>query len=249
MRKLALVTVLAPLALGLAACKDGGGESPAALTGQPIAKIAPPAGKTWAEVTAVSAEGGFQMGNPDAPIKLIEYGALSCSHCADFSEQGAAALRDEFVASGRVQFELRLFMNNALDVPAALLATCGTPEAVVARSDQFWAWQKTMFANLQTNQAQLQAAESLPPGQSFAAIAKAAGMDTFFAARGVAGDQAGMCLADTNKATALVQATTKWGQEHKITGTPTFFLNGSKLEVNTWPMIRVELERAGARDK
>lgn len=247
MRRILISGLAITLALGLAACKgETGGE--AAVTGEPIAKIAPPAGKTWAEVTSVTPEGGYTMGNPDAPIKLLEFGALSCSHCAEFSEKGAATLRDEFVASGRVQFELRLFMNNALDVPAALLTTCGSTDAVIARADQFWGWQKTMFTNLQAaDQAKMQAISSLQPPQSFAAFADVAGMDDFFAGRGVAAEQAKTCLADTNKATALVQSTDKWGKEMGITGTPTFFLNGKKLEVNTWEAIKAELERAGAR--
>ena len=28
---------------------------------------------------------GFEIGNPDAPITIIEYRSLTCSHCADFS--------------------------------------------------------------------------------------------------------------------------------------------------------------------
>jgi protein-disulfide isomerase len=247
MRSFATLSLILPLALSLAACK---GESTTAdgVTGKPIAMIAAPAGKTWADTQAVSPEGGFQIGNPKAPIKLIEYGALSCSHCAEFSEKGAAQLREEFVNSGRVQYELRLFMLNALDVPAALLATCGSQEAVIARSDQFWAWQKQMFANLQqAGEAEFQAAGTLPPEQRFATLARLGGMDAFFAGRGVAADQAKACLADVNKATALVQATDKAGKEMNVTGTPTFFLNGKKLEVNTWEAVRAELERAGAR--
>lgn len=247
MRRILISGLAITLALGLAACKDKSGDE-AAVTGEPIAKIAPPAGKTWAEVTSVTPDGGYTMGNPDAPIKLLEFGALSCSHCAEFSEKGSATLRDEFVASGRVQYELRFFMLNALDVPAVLLATCGSQEAVIARSDQFWAWQKNMFANLQSaDQAQMQAISSMQPPQSFAALANVSGMSEFFAGRGVAADQAKTCLADSAKATALVQATDKAGKEMGITGTPTFFLNGKKLEVNTWEAIKAELERAGAR--
>lgn len=247
MRSFATLSLILPLALGLAACKSETGGAEGA-TGEPIAKIAAPAGKAWADTLAVSADGGFQMGNPNAPIKLIEYGALSCSHCADFSEKGAAQLRDEFVNSGRVQFELRLFMLNALDVPAALLATCGSQEAVIARSDQFWAWQKQMFANLQqAGEAEFQAAGALPPEQRFAALARIGGMDTFFAGRGVAADQAKACLADVNKATALVEATNKATKEMQVTGTPTFFINGKKLEGNTWEVVKADLERAGAR--
>ncbi|MGH6786931.1 MAG: thioredoxin domain-containing protein [Novosphingobium sp.] len=246
-RRLGMIAMLAPLALGLAACgkgDDGGG----AVTGEPIAKIAPPAGKAWGETVAVTADGGYLMGNPDAPIKLVEYGALSCSHCAEFSETGSAELRDSFVASGRVSWELRYYMLNALDVPATLLATCGATDAVLPLSEQFWAWQPTMFENLQkADPAQLQAASSLPAGQQFAAMARLGGMDTFFASRGIAAEQGQACLADTAKATALAAQRDKASKDMGITGTPTFFVNGRKLEVNTWKLVKADLERAGAR--
>jgi protein-disulfide isomerase len=244
--RLFLTLALAPLAL--AACKSEPasptGEAP---KGEAIAAVAPPAGKAWTEVVEVTADGGYKMGNPNAPIKLMEYGALSCSHCAEFSETGSKELLADFVASGKVSYELRFFMLNALDVPATLLATCGAPEAVIPLADQFWAFQKTMFDNLQTNQAQLQAAGELPPQQRFGAIAKVGGMDQFFASRGIAQAQGAACLADINKATVLANATNKATSEMGVTGTPTFFLNGTKIEGNTWPVVKLALQNAGAR--
>lgn len=247
--RLFLTLAVAPLALGLAACKQEAtapaGDAP---KGEAIAAVAAPAGKAWTDVVEVTADGGYRVGNPNAPVKLMEFASLSCSHCADFSEQGSAELLGQFVASGRVSYELRFFMLNALDMPATLLATCGAPEAAIPLADQFWAFQKTMFSNLQAGgEAQLQAAGQLPPDQRFAAIAKLGGMDTFFAARGIPQAQAATCLADVNKATALVNATNKAGQEMGITGTPTFFLNGVKLEGNTWDKVKGALQTAGAR--
>ncbi len=247
MRRSVLFLAALPLALGIAACKQDGAATGEVPSGAPVAKVAAPAGKTWAETVSVSPDGGYVMGNPNAPIKLIEYGALSCSHCAEFSEAGSAELRDAFVNSGRVSFELRLFMLNALDVPAALLATCGPTESVIPVSDQFWAWQKDMFTTLQGNQAAYEAAATMQPAQRFAAIAKAGGMDTFFAARGIAADQANTCLANVDKAGQLMAATDKAGRDMGVSGTPTFFLNGVKVEGNTWAVVKAALEKAGAR--
>jgi protein-disulfide isomerase len=245
MRRFALVLAL-PLMLGLAACKNDTAAT-GAPSGEPVAKVAAPAGKTWAETVSVSPDGGYVMGNPKAPIKLIEYGALSCSHCAEFSETGSAELRDDFVNSGRVSYELRYFMLNAIDVPAALLATCGPVEAVIPVSDQFWAWQKDMFTALQANQAMYESASTMQPAQRFATIAKAGGMDTFFAARGIAADQASACLANVDKAGQLMAATDKAGRDMGVSGTPTFFLNGVKVDGNTWPVVKDALQKAGAR--
>lgn len=247
LRTLAMASLALPLALGLAACGKSEDGAVTGLSGQPIAKIAAPAGKNWAETFAVTPEGGYRMGNPEAPIKLVEFGALSCSHCAEFAEKSSAELRDNFIASGRVSYEVRFYMLNALDIPATLLATCGSTEATLPLAEQFWGAQKDMFASLQSNQAMLEAASNLPPAQRFAAVAKAGAMDSFFAARGIAADQASACLADTAKATKLVDATNAASEQYKITGTPTFLINGTKVEMNTWEMIKPELERLGAR--
>ncbi|MBN8501170.1 MAG: thioredoxin domain-containing protein [Sphingomonadales bacterium] len=248
--RLLFILAAAPLALGLAACKQE--ATPAAGTeapqGEPVAAVPAPAGKAWTDVVEVTADGGYKMGNPNAPIRLMEYGALSCSHCAEFSEAASKELLGSYVASGKVSYELRFFMLNALDIPATLLATCGSPEAVIPLADQFWGFQKTMFSNLKASgEAQLQAAGSLPPNQRFGAIAKLGGMDTFFASRGISQAQGAACLADLNKATALANGTNKAQTELGVGGTPTFFVNGAKLDANTWDKVKAALERAGAR--
>ena len=245
-----LFLLAAPLALATTACgkKDEGTATAPTEAAAPVAPIAPPAGKSWSETVTVTPEGGYLLGNPDAPIKLVEFGALSCSHCAEFSEKSFAPLRDNYVASGRVSYELRFFMLNALDVPATLLATCGAPEATIPLGEQFWGWQKTMFENLQNaGDQQFQAASALPPAQRFTAIAKLGGMDQFFAQRGISADQGVACLADQAKAEKFVQQTTEASKQYDVTGTPTFLLNGNKVPANTWEDVEKLLQAAGAR--
>ncbi|HUQ13752.1 MAG TPA: thioredoxin domain-containing protein [Novosphingobium sp.] len=237
------------LSLSLAACDKGTSDGAAPTeSATPIAKIAAPAGKSWAETVAVTPEGGYLMGNPAAPIKLIEFGALSCSHCAEFAEKAAAKLRDEYVASGRVSYELRLFMLNPYDVPAAMLATCGAPEAVIPLSEQFWAWQPNLFTNLQNaGEARLQAIGNLPAEQRYAPLAQVGGMTEFFAARGIAADQATACLSNSAKATELANQTQQAVEKYNVQGTPTFRLNGADLGTVGWEQLEPMLQKAGAR--
>ncbi|WP_404479867.1 thioredoxin domain-containing protein [Novosphingobium sp. BL-52-GroH] len=246
-RLIALGLVAAPLALGLAACgkKD---ETASPTSGEPIAKIAAPAGKSWADTVEKTADGGYRIGNPEAPIKLIEYGALSCSHCAEFAKESFTKLRDDYVASGRVSYELRYFMLNVFDVPASLLATCGSTEAVIPLSEQFWAWQPTMFQNMQNaDKAKLTALESLPKEKQIGAVAEVSGMTEFFASRGIARDQANACLADTAKAKTLADQTQKGTDEFNISGTPTFIINGNNVGSMAWKELEAKLQQAGAR--
>lgn len=246
-RHLALGMFALPLALGLAACGNKAEDGTPA-SSEPIAKIAPPAGKAWADMVEKTAEGGYRMGNPEAPIKLVEYGALSCSHCAEFAKESFDKLRNDYIASGRVSYELRYFMLNPYDVPASLLATCGSTEAVIPLSEQFWAWQPHMFENLQSaGEAQLKAIGDMPKEQQIGALADVAGMTQFFSSRGIARDQAKTCLADTAKAKALAAGTEKASDEYNVTGTPTFIINGSTIGSMGWSELENKLRQAGAR--
>ena len=245
-RRLALAAALAPLALGLAACgKEEAGTS--SLSGEKIAPIAAPAGKAWADTVTKTAEGGYRMGNPDAPIKLVEYGSLTCSHCAEFAHEASAELRNTFIASGRVSYEFRNFVRDPIDITAAQLTRCGAPESYFPLTEQVFAAQADIFKKAQEAGPALEAAAALPPAQRGMALAKAMGLDQFFAARGIATDQAAACLAKAEDAQALAQMASSQGEEFDITGTPTFLINGSKVEENSWKLLKAKLETLGAR--
>ena len=243
-RRLSLAVLAAPLALGLAACSEEAEEG--APVGEPIAAIAAPAGTSWVETAAVTPEGGYVIGNPDAPLKLVEYASHTCHVCADFSKQGAAGM-DEYVATGVVSYEIRNLIRDPIDLSIALLARCGSPEAFHPLANQVWGAFDDLMATVQANGAALQQAQQAPPAQRFQAIAQAAGVLDFFAARGISRDQAMQCLADTDKAQQIATASQTQGDELKITGTPTFFLNGSRLEPTSWAALEPLLQQAGAR--
>ncbi len=246
LRRLTFALIAAPLALGLAACGSEKAED-AATSGAPLAKVAAPAGKVWSDVVVTTPEGGYRMGNPDAPIKLIEFGSLTCSHCAEFSEKGSAQLRDNFVASGRVSFEFRNFIRDAIDVTAAQLTRCGAPESFFALTEQAFANQPDMLAKAQAAGEKLQAATELPENTRGIAIAQSVGLIDFFAARGIAKDQAAACLANSASATQLAKRTADQAKEFEITATPTFLINAQKADVGNWDEVKARLESLGAR--
>lgn len=240
-------TLLAPLALGLAACGDGdatGGN----LSGDPIAKIAPPEGQAWSDIVEKTPEGGYRMGNPDAPIKLVEFASLTCPHCAHFSEESTPELREQFVDSGRVSYEFRNFILNPLDLTMAMIVRCGATESFFGLTEQVMSNQPELLGNWDSApEAVKQQASDLQPPARFQAIAQAMKLQDFFAARGIAADQTKTCLADTGSAEKIVGMTSKQSEDYDITGTPTFLINGRKSEGNQWAPIKAELEKMGAR--
>lgn len=238
----------APLALALAAC--GGGTEEAgetSLEGEAIAAIPAPDGQSWLEVASKTEQGGFVIGNPDAPLKLVEYASHTCGHCATFSETGSAPLQENYVDTGRVSYEIRPMLRDPIDVTIDAIIQCGTPESFHALSDQAWANLEEFYETLQANESVYQSAVSGPPEGRFVGIAQAAGMIDFFAARGISADQARTCLADVDTIQAIAKKSSEMASEDSVTGTPTFFLNGQRIDGNVWAVVEPTLQRAGAR--
>jgi protein-disulfide isomerase len=235
---------LAPLML--AACDDAATADGAA-NGEPIPAIAPPAGAQWADTVTVTPEGGYQIGNPDAPLKLVEYASHTCGACAGFAATGKPVLKDKYVSTGVVSFELRNLVRDPIDLSIATLVRCGAKENMQPLSDQAWASLEEIFGAVQANQSLYEAAANQPVNQRFVSIAQAAGLIDFFAARGLSADQSRACLADTAKVQAIADASNQQSEDLKITGTPSFLLNGKKLDVTQWAQLEPLLRNAGAR--
>lgn len=244
--RLPFAAALLPLALGLAACGKQDGAAPA--SGDKIAPIAAPAGKAWADTVSKTADGGYLMGNPNAPIKLIEYGSLSCPHCAKFAQDGYDELVNQFVGSGRVSYEFRSFAIHPQDVPLTVLAQCGEPEAFFPLIHQIYTNFDALNAPLGNPEVQKKAnaTSQIAPPQRFVALAEALGYSEFFAQRGISLDQGKACLLNPANAKAVADNAQKYG-DSGITGTPSLVVNGAKVESTEWAETRKALQAAGAR--
>jgi protein-disulfide isomerase len=247
MTKTLRFALAAPLALALAACGDSAEDSEAAIQGEAIAAIPAPEGSSWLEVASKTDEGGFLVGNPDAPLKLVEFASHTCGACAYFSETGSAPLQNDYVETGVVSYEIRPLLRDPLDVTISTLAQCGSPESFHALSDQAWASLQQFSQNLQTNGAAYEAAMQAQPEQRFLGLAQAAGLIDFFAARGLSADQARACLSDADNITKIADISREASNEANVSATPTFFLNGRRLEENQWQGLEPILQAAGAR--
>ena len=241
------LAIAAPLALVLAAC--GGDAADGDLEGDVIAAIDAPEGTQWLDTVTVSEDGqGFIVGNPDAPLKLTEYASHTCSACAYFAQNGKEPLK-EYVKTGVVSFEQREVFLNPYDAVIATMVQCGEPAQVQALSDEFWQNFQSAMNTLQSNPDGVQAAGALPPEQRFVALAQATGLIDFFAARGISADQARTCLADIEKIQAMDELVKARAAEVPVEGTPTFVLNGRKLDALQWEDVEAALQRAGARSE
>ena len=243
-RRLVFALCAMPLVLGLAACKEETAEGPP--KGEPIAPVAAPAGQSWVETAAETPEGGFVIGNPNAPLKLVEYASHTCHVCAAFSQEGAAPM-DKYVETGVVSYEIRNLIRDPVDLTISLLARCSGPAAFHPIANQVWQNFDALMNTVQTNAAAIQQVAQVPMAQRFQAIGQASGLLDFFAARGISNDQAMQCLADSAKAEQIAARSQTQSDELQITGTPTFFLNGQRVEPTSWAGLEPILQAAGAR--
>lgn len=244
-RNLFKLSLAAPLALALAAC---GGEEGDTESADAIAAIPAPDGTNWGTTVTVSEKDGYIVGNPEAPIKLIEYASHTCGGCAQFSATAKESI-SEYVATGVVSFEQRNLVRDPIDLTIATLVRCGAKEQMQVLSDQAWANLQQTFAAVQQNGAAYEAAGNMPTEQRFIQIAQAAGLIDFFAARGLSADQQRACLADTAKVEAIANNSSAQAEEFGINSTPTFILNGRKLEAVGWADLEPMIQRAGARQE
>ncbi|MEM7703018.1 MAG: thioredoxin domain-containing protein [Pseudomonadota bacterium] len=238
------IALAAPLAL--AACSSGD-DVEGGVSGEPIAAIPAPEGTTWLTTVTPTEDGlGTITGNPDAPLKVAEYASHTCGACANFAVNGKPGLK-EYIETGVVSFEQREVFLNTFDVVIASLATCGPVERTQILSDEVWTNLQPVMQGLQANQQGVQAAAQLPMDQRFVRLGEVTGLIDFFAARGLSADQARTCLADVEKIEALEKGSSEKAIEVDVLGTPTFTLNGRKVEASQWGQLEPILQNAGAR--
>lgn len=201
----------------------------APLAAAPAKPAAAPAVRDWTKVI-VATPSGFLVGNPQAKVKLVEYGSFTCPHCGHFQKEGVPVLKAKYIATGKVSFEFRSFVRNGADYAASLLAACDvTAPKQSANVDLLFANQENWikpFAELDdANAARI---ATLPKDKQIAALGKTAGLVDWMAPRGLAPAKAERCLAD-KAATDKLTATLKSAVENdKIDGTPGFLINGAR---------------------
>lgn len=200
--------------------------------------------RDWTKTVVATPAGGFQMGNPNARVKLVEYGSLTCSHCADFSDASATPL-SALVRSGKVSFEFRNYVLNGVDLAASLVARCGGPDRFFPVVGKMFSSQKQWVGKISgMSQAQQDKLKTLSRAEQLAGIVDLGGLTQLAAGSGITPQMAKKCLADETSLQRLAEmheAAAKLG----IEGTPTFFINGSRVHAHNWAELAPLIRKAG----
>ena len=74
------------------------------------------------ELMAANALPDIVEGNASAPITIVEYASMTCSHCAAFHHDVLPELKKNFIETGKIKFILREFPLDPLATAAFMLA-------------------------------------------------------------------------------------------------------------------------------
>ena len=208
-------------------------------------KPAPAPAKTdWNSKVVRTPLDSHLLGNPDAPVKLVEYISYTCPHCAHFEAESDAQLRIGFIAPGKGSIEVRSFVRDPIDLTVALLTHCGPASKFFSNHSAFLRHQTTWMAPLASLTEAQKARWSNPDfAARTRAIASDLGLYSLMEARGYDRPAIDRCLGDKALAERLAQHTKDATEKDFVTGTPSFVLNGLPLSgTYSWAALKPQVE-------
>jgi protein-disulfide isomerase len=202
-----------------------------------------PSATDWTRVVTATPEGGFRMGNPNASVKLVEYGSITCPHCALLATEGSAALQQQYVKTGRVSWEYRPYMIFPTDPGLFMLLRCQGPSSFFLTTDRLYADQRKWAGKLQSlPRERIRQLQAMAPKARIAALVEATGTAAYF--RGLSPARIKACLADERSLNQLI-AMTEQASKAGVASTPTLLINGGKAEAGEWAELEPLLKAAG----
>jgi protein-disulfide isomerase len=156
-------------------------------------------------VETSAAEPGEQiLGNPNAPVTLIEYASLTCPHCAQFHTEVLPDLKERYIATGKVRMIYRDFPLDERALMAAALAHCAGP-------DRYFGFLDVLF----------ETQSSWAGAEDYLGALKKLGK-----LGGMSDEQMDQCLADDELTNRILQTRLEGQNEHHVSSTPTLVING-----------------------
>jgi len=156
---------------------------------------APAANKIWADRA---------LGKADAPVTIVEYASLTCSHCGDFHRDTFEKLKETYIDTGKVRLIFRDFPLDGLSLQAAAIARCMPEESyfpfigVLYKNQQKWI-------------------SSADPIKSLTQYAQLGGLSE---------EKAKSCMENKDLLDGIVAGRTTGQQDFGIEATPSFVFNG-----------------------
>ena len=168
-----------------------------------VGAAAPPpkAGAQELDVAAV----GYVLGDPAAPVEVVEFGDFACSACAEFWRETWPSAQRDLVQTGRVSWRhVPFLLGFDRGDEGANAAECA------AEQGRFWPMHDRLF------ESQAEWTRIRRPEQAFMSYAEAIGLDV---------GRFEECYED-ERGEERTRAANRAAREARVRGTPTFFVNG-----------------------
>ena len=147
------------------------------------------------------------LGDPDAPVTLIEYASFTCPHCAAFHANVYPDLKADYIDTGKVKFIVREVYFDRPGLWAGIVARCGGGEAYFSIIDMIYAQQRQWT----------QAGDPQAVVGALRTIAKTVG---------VSDAELDACLTDAAHAEAMYATFVENADADGVSSTPSFVLDG-----------------------
>ena len=147
------------------------------------------------------------LGDPNAPVAIIEYASFTCPHCKNFHEGTFQKLKQNYINTGKVKFILRDVYFDRYGLWAAMIARCDNSNRFYGIVDEIFRKQSEWTDG----------AENIDIANNLRKIGLAAGMDS---------EKISVCLNDGDMAQALVDVYQTNVERDQISSTPSFLING-----------------------
>jgi protein-disulfide isomerase len=144
------------------------------------------------------------LGDPQAPVTIIEYASLTCPHCAQFHTEVLPELKERYIVPGKVRLIYRDFPLDQRALTAAALAHCAGP-------DRYFSFLDVLF---QTQASWAQADDHI------AALKRLGKLG------GLSEEQMDACLADQELTDGILRIRLEGQNQHDISSTPTLIIDG-----------------------
>jgi protein-disulfide isomerase len=157
--------------------------------------------------SGVSAAAERAIGDPSAPVTVIEYASVGCPHCAEWAKTVFPAFKKAYLDTGKARFVFHEMLTGDMELAAAgfLIADCAPP-------DRYFQVIDSIFAD------QIGIAQGGAP--ALLKVAEAAGLSE---------SQFQACLTDNAALQALQDRTLADAQTHDVNSTPTFLIGDQKI--------------------
>ena len=154
----------------------------------------------------------FVIGDKDAPITIIEYASMSCSHCASFHNSTLNDLKTEYIDTGKVRFVFRDFPFNYPALLGSMMMRCIPNEVRYDYMNALYLLQKSWVVR-----------ENATTMQELYKIMQSGGMTK---------DEFDACYSNEQLENEILEGVIAAQKEFNIRSTPSFLVNGKLIEGN-----------------